>query len=320
MKPTTVILAVAAVIMVAGASFAYFYNPGTGFSVEYDSGTAEVTVTGAIPMEICYRVLSDTDVPDRIYLYLDEDYTGGLLSYSTQEKNLKSLKGLLSDRGYENVEFINAEDLAHLCSDASSAPSCAIIMTCGAVPDTVYPDDSNNGLLTWMDNGGTLWWCGPDIGMYRADANGECKETGNGYFGEDVNNSDKAYTVSEVSDISGFMDFVDCRAEYGLRSDYPGSRVIGLYGDYSALSVVSIGSGRAYIMGSFLNGLYVEDVYALADIIVCGITEDTVLKDSGTYHKGYGDGGFDITGTSSGDTVYLTAGKTVSVCGRAFVL
>ncbi len=320
MRAITVILAVTAVIMVMGASFAYFYNSGTDFSVEYDSGTAEVSVSGTLPEDIRYRVLSDTDVPGTLYLYLDADYTGDITSYRTQEKNLDSLKDMLSDRGYDSVEIIDAEGLAHLCSDVSAAADSAIMMTSGSIPETVYPDDSNNGLVTWMENGGTLWWCGPDIGLYRADADGGCTETESGYFGEYVNSSDTEYTVSDVSDVSEFMGYAACRADYGLRSDYPGSRVLGLYGDYSSLSVVSVGAGRVYVMGSVLDALYLEDLYALADMIVCGITEDTVLKDSGTYHKGYGGGSFSITGTASGDTIYLTAGKTVSVCGRSFVL
>lgn len=320
MRHFTVILAVTAVLMVAGANFAYFYDPGTEFSVEYDSGTADVSVSGTLPTDISYKVLSDTHVPDKLYFYLDPDYSGGLLSYRTQEKNLTSLKDMLADRGYDAVEIIDAEGLAQLCSDASAASVSGIFMTSGVLPDTVYPNDSENGILTWLSNGGTLYWCGPDIGSYRGDIEGKYVETGNGYFGDDVNSSESNYVVSEVSEVSDFMGFAACRAECGLKSDYAGSRVLGLYGDYSSFSVVPVGSGRAYVMGAFLNSLYVESFYTLADIIVCGITENTVLKDSGTYHKGFGSGSFSITGTSSGDVIYVSAGKTVSVCGQAFFL
>lgn len=321
MRSITVIIAVAAAIMVAGAAFAYCFDPNIGFSAEDKGGSTEVSVTGTLPSDIRYRVLSDTSVPERIYLYLDVDYTGGFVAYREQDKTLTSLKNLLSDRGYCSVEFADAERLAQLCSDVSAASSSGIVMMCGAIPDRIYPNDSENGLVTWLSNGGTLYWSGPDMGLYRADARGDNVKTSGGYFGDAVNNSDdKDCLVSKVSEIAGIMGFSSSRAEYGLRADYAGSKVLGLSDDYSSFSVVPVLAGRMYILGNYLQSLAVEDFYVFADIVACGIDEDTAVKDTGVYHKGYGKCSFTIDGTSVGDSVYVSAGKTVSVCGKLFIV
>ena len=321
MRAMAIILAVAAAVMVAGATFAYCFDSNIGFSVEDRGGSAEVTVTGTLPSDVRYRVLSDTSVPERIYLYLDADYTGGFVAYRDQDRTLTSLKNLLSDRGYCSVEFADAERLAQLCFDASAASSSGIVMMSGAVPDKIYPNDSENGLVTWLSNGGTLYWSGPDMGMYRADAHGDNVKTSGGYFGDAVNDSDdKDCLVSKVSDIAGVMGFSGSRAEYGLKADYAGSRVLGLYDDYSSFSVVPVLAGRMYILGNYLHSLTVEDFYVFADIVVCGIDEDTVVKDTGVYHKGYGKCSFTVDGVSAGDSIYVSAGKTVSVGGKLFLL
>jgi len=319
-RGAAVIMSVFAVFVIAGASFAYYYEPNIGFGLEDSGDGTEITVSGSLPADVRYRVFSDTATPERIYLFADPDYPGAFLPYRTQDKVLSSLKDLMSRRGYDGAELIDAERLAQLCSDPSAASCSGIVIMSGALPETIYPNDSENGLLTWLSNGGTLYWSGPDMGRFRALSNGQCIDTGNGYFGDGVNHSDDIYLVSETSDVAELMGFVSAEAQYGLRSDYPGSRVLGLHGEYSSLSVVHVSAGRVYILGSFLNSLYVEDFYTFADMMVIGITEDTVIKDSGIYHKGYGKGSFTIDGTSPGDTVYVSAGKATSVSGRLFRL
>ena len=321
MKAIPVILAVACAVMVVGAAVAYCYQPGTGFSVSDDgSGSATVSVSGTLPSEIAYRLLSGTEIPERIYLFLDPDYTGGFVSYRDQDKMLSSLKDMMSDRGYCTVEFIDSERLAQLCTDPSAAPHKGIMMISGAIPANVYPDVSNNGLETWMSNGGTVYWAGPDMGLYRADADGNNEKVeGGGRFGDAVNNSDdKPFLVGKASPIADAMGFACGHAEYGLKADYPGSVVLGLYDDYSSLSVVPAGLGRIYVLGCPMSSLDVESLYTYVDMIVCGITENTVVKDTGRMHKGYGNDSFTVSGIAAGDVLYVTSGKPVSVNGKVF--
>lgn len=322
MKAIPVVLAVACAVMVAGAAFAYCYQPDTGFSVSDDgTGNATVSVSGTLPAEVAYRLLSGTEIPERIYLFLDSDYTGGFVSYREQERMLSSFREMMCERGYHDTEFIDSERLAQLCSDSSEAPHRGIMMVCEAVPANIYPDVSDNGLEAWMANGGTLYWAGPDMGLYRADADGgNEKVEGGGFFGDAVNHSDdKSYSVSRETDISEAMGFACGHAEYGLKADYPGSVVLGLYDDYSSLSVVPAGLGRIYVLGCPMSSLDVESLYTYVDMIVCGITENTVVKDTGRMHKGYGNDSFTVSGIAAGDVLYVTSGKPVSVNGKVFL-
>ncbi len=323
MKAIAVILAVSCALMAAGAAVAYCYHPDTGFSVTEDgSGNATVSVSGSLPADVNYRLLSGTDIPERIYLYLDSDYSGGMVSYRDQDRMLSSIRDMMRECGYCNAEFIDSARLAQLCSTPSEAPKRAIMMISGAVPENVYPDDSNNGLETWMANGGTLYWAGPDMGLYRADAHRDnVKVEGGGRFGDNINNStEKPCLVGKSSDISRAMGFAGGHAEFGLKADYPGSAVIGLYDEYSSLSVVPAGAGRIFVLGCSMSSLDVESLYSYVDMVVCGINEDTVVKDTGSYHKGYGSGSFMVSGVSVGDVLYVTSGKPASVNGRAFLL
>lgn len=325
MRSLTIIFAISCVILVAGASFAYCFDSDTGFDAQYnDDGTVRITATGGLPAEIAYRVLSGTHTPERIYLYLDEDYCGSIVSYREQSRNLRAVETLLGNRGYDSVEYIGAERLAQLVGDASAASVSGIMMMSGSIPEAAYPDDSSNGLSLWMSNGGTVYWSGPDMGRFRALSGGECEEVSNGgMFGGYVNYATEGfYLVSESTEMSVVTGFVNNHAEYGLSTSYTDStmKILGLSGDYSSLSVVSVGAGRAYILGSNLSSLEVENLYSYADIIVSGITENTLVKETGSFSKKYGSSSCstDVT-VSAGDVVYITSGKPVTDKGKAFL-
>lgn len=322
MRHIAVILSVVCAIMVAGAAVAYCFQSDTSFSVTgNDDGTVSIRASGMLPEEVTYRLLSDTEVPDRIYMYLDEDYTGDLVSYRDQNRYLSSFMNLLSERGYRTAELVDAKRLALIVSDPSSASGSAVLFASGAIPETVYPSDSENMMEDWLDNGGTVYWAGPDMGRFRATSDGKTVEVpGGGVFGDGINvGPDEPCRVFETSDISEVMGFTDCYADFGLKRDYLGSKVLGLYDEYSSLSVVPVSAGRMYVLGERFSNLEVEQIYAFADIVVCGITENTSVKDSGSFHKGYGDHTERIdVAVTAGDTLYVTAGKPASFGGTAF--
>ena len=322
MRADILVLAIAALLLTGGAIAAYTYNPDIGFDayVNDDSDTV-IEITGTFPAEVAYRVLSNTSVPDRIYIFLDEKYPG-LTGYRDQRKTLTTFADMLSKRGYVSTEIIDSVKLAQIISDPSEAASSGLMMTGGAIPANIFPDDSDNGILTWISNGGTLYWSGPDIGMYR-DTGEECVQTSCTYFGTAMNyQPDKEYLVSDASEVAEFMEFSDKHAEYGLSADYSANptRMMGLYGDYSSLSVTGIGSGRVYLFGNYLDRYDIENLTAIADMVVCGITEDTVLVEKGMLSKEYGTQKFNIGSIAVGSTVYVTLGKPVTERGETFIL
>ena len=320
MKAVPIVLAIAAVILVAGAATAYAFNPQVGFTVSADAeGNAVIDVNGALPADLTYRILDGSDRPDRIYIFLDEKYPG-LQSYREQKRSLTTFEEMMSRRGYSEIEVIQVERLQELVNDPSAASTSGLVMTGGAIPDVIYPNDTDNGIRTWMANGGTLYWSGPDIGRFRDPGNGEeCKDLGAGMFGDSVNYAENdPYLVTKASDISVEMGFAGERAKFGLRADYAGSRVLGLYGDYSSLSVLPVDLGRLYLFGTNFDEYDVEAVSAIADIVVCGITESTTIIDSSSLSKGYGDQSFSIGKVDPGRCVYVTSGSPVSAKGRLF--
>ena len=322
MRADVIVLVIAALMLTGGAIGAYTYNPDIGFDAHVDDdGDTIIEITGKFPAEVAYRVLSDTSVPDKIYIFLDEKYPG-LTGFRDQKKTLTTLADMLSKRGYDNTEIIDSVKLAQIISDPSVAASSGLIMTGGSIPVNVFPDDSNNGILTWISNGGTLYWSGPDIGMYR-DTGEECVLTSCTYFGAAMNYQiDAEYLVSDASEVAEFMEFSDKHAEFGLSVNYSANptRIMGLYGDYSSLSVTEIGSGRVYLFGNYLDRYDIENLTAIADMVVCGITEDTVLVEKGMLSKEYGTQKYNIGSIAAGSTVYVTLGKPVTERGEAFVL
>lgn len=317
MKVSSIVLAVSIVILLGGAVSAYCFDDGTEMGIVIDSdGRAVMKIDGSMPAEATYRIMSGTHVPDRIYIYLDEDYTGGLVSYNTQEMFYDAVRSMLSDRGYDSVESIDAIGLAGIIDDPAIASSSGILFLSGAIPETVYPDDSSNMMLTWFGNGGTVYWSGPDIGMYRGLSDGSNEPAEGFIFGGDMNCSEEEEVyVRTHSEISSEMGFTNYRADYGLRADYDGtpSRILGLYDEYSSLSVVSIGSGRVYIQGHYLTDIEVENLASYLDMIVSGITENTVIEETGSFHKGRGQASFTSEASlDHGDIVYLSIGEPVS--------
>ena len=320
MRSVAIVLAIAAVMMAAGAAAAYSFNAQVGFTASADDdGDVIVDVTGALPTELTYRIMKDADRPDRIYIFLDENYPG-LQSYRDQRKSLTTFSEMMSRRGYENIEFIEADKLRTIVYDPSAAANSGLMMTGGAIPRDIYTSATDNGVRTWLANGGTLYWSGPDIGRFCDIGDGEeCKDYGTGMFGGSVNYTDgDPYLVTKATDISLEMGFAGERAKYGLVADYPGSRVLGLYDDYSSFSVLPVDSGRLYLFGTNFDEYDVEKVASIADYISAGITEKTEILESSELHKGYWDQTFNIGKVDAGDSVYITSGSPVSAKGRFF--
>ena len=316
MRSVIIVLAVSAVILAAGAATAYSFNPQVGFNASVDGdGDVIVDVNGAWPAELTYLVMENAERPDKICIFLDEKYPG-LQSFRAQKKSLTTFEEMMSRRGYDSIEFVELAGLKQILGDLSSAPGTGLMMTGGALPDDV----TQEAVRTWMESGGTLYWSGPDIGRFHDDGE-ETKDIGLGMFGTAVNYSlDDPYLVTEATDISLMMGFAGERARFGLASDYPGSRILGLYDDYSSLSVLPMDAGRLYLFGTNFDEYDVEKAASIADIIAAGITENTVIKDRGDLHKGYWDQTFDIGKVDPGSSVYITSGSPVSAKARCFFL
>jgi hypothetical protein len=91
--------------------------------------------------------------------------------------------------------------------------------------------------------------------------------------------------------------------------------------EFSSLSEVSLPSGgTVYIFGGGPASISFEQVSAFADMLVCGVTGDTVVKEKVYGQKGYGDLRSTINPIMSGDILFLRVGSPNTDYGAAILL
>ena len=314
-----VILAILTVFLLAGCAVIYCVdNDDYTATVNTDSGGVDYTISGFMPCDYTFKVYSNTDVPDRLYFYYDEDYEH-FYDIERQKTFFNDLERVLKARGFDEIQYVDANGLKGLIDDPSKTAGSELFLISGMIPDTIY-SATEMRLTEWMDNGGTVFWAGPEIGLYishtdgydEADNGRILKDHVNGGIQQDIR------TISELGYVTGFS--LNRHLQFGLEKDYPGAVCLSTCSDdYSSASVLKYSAGRIYIVGGDIMDSVITHHTALAEIIICGINENTVLKSTETFHKGYGDtsGTFDCP-VVSGDVVLLTIGKPYSSWARAY--
>ena len=281
---------------------------------DYDvalSSSGDFTISGFMPAEYSYRVYTGSDVPEHLYIYLDSGYSS-FFNYYKQKEFSEGLTLLLKNRGYGTVSYVDASQLPDVLSNADDS---AVMFVSGSLPDTVTLD----AVITYMENGGCVYWSGPDIGSYVSHK-GSCDETDDGYFGEYVNDKDDEQ-VKAIADIGRSIGLSLDELTYGLGLDCPDSEVLSTYGEkHSSLSVVPVGEGRIFVFGTNLSEVSINVESAVAELIICGIGEDTEITSSGSGHKGIGDAKGSIEIGPDAELVIFSIGKPYSAWAKVFDL
>ena len=262
------IFAVFAVLLVIGCWNVYFNeHQSYGVSLNGDG----FTVTGP-PSEYRYSVYSDTDVPDKLYLYLDERYPSDLNSYYQQSEFLGVLKKMLEDRGMKDIQYVDADSLKDVLTG-----DCAVFFVSGNLPDTVYDGTDTCIMVQWLKTEGKVFWTGPEFGRYVASTNG-ITDLGEGLFGGKVcSEKDKyGYTHSEMYQYTT-VRLDDCT--YGLSTDIPDSLPLGYVTDdgYSAVSVAKLYASSVTVFGGNIAATetvleVLTDRTYCSEIVVSGLT------------------------------------------------
>ena len=258
-----------------------------------------------------------------MYFYLDKDYKSDFNDYYTQSEYFSVMKQMLERRNYCSVEYVDAKGLVSVMSD----PDAAVLFVSGALPDTVHGE--NDSLFKkWMDLGGTVYWCGPEIGRYVSSTDG-VKDLGSekGFFGGKVNTDEKdAHAYNE----SAMFRYTHTRYDgslYGIKADAENSLPLAYVSDsgYSSVSAVKLFNGNAIIFGG--NIATTETVYNVlmdrtycADLMICGLT----YRSSGLYSgngtvNGSVSGSFKIS-VSEDMTFFIAAGEPSSHWAKAIEL
>lgn len=274
MKITAIsaILVVFLVFTSIGCVFIYFGNGGNyqASASLTDNGTVSYSLSGDAT-QYRYSVFSDTSLPDKIYFYLDDSYPVFLNDYYTQSEFFSVMKQMLERRGYSSVDYVDTENLPIVMEQ----PNIGIFFITGALPDIVVDDGS---FCEWMENGGTVYWTGPEIGRYVLTKD-SLVDNEKGFFDGNVNNDEEsiyAYNETEMFTYTE-MRYDDCL--YGLKVDQPNSLCVSYCSEegYSSVSVAKLFNGNAIIFGDNIAATnkisqVLSDRTCCADLIICGLT------------------------------------------------
>ena len=277
------VLALFTVFILVGCAYVDCNGNGTYQATAGIDGDGTVSYTLSGPSsEYRYSVFSDTDVPEKVYLYLDETYASDFNNYYIQSEFFGVMKQMLERRGCASVEYADAQKLKDVMTEYGSA----VFFVSGALPDTVYNGNDSDPFCVWMDNGGTVYWTGPEIGRYVSTPSG-VTDRGTGFFGGDVNTDGSVYGYTE-SEMFTYTGMRNDDVLYGLRVDQPDSKVLSFVSDdgYSAVSVAKLRNGNVTVFaGNIATTENVSQVLlnrtCCADLLICGLTYTSEGLDCG---------------------------------------
>ena len=287
MRPSamSVILVLLSVFLLIGCIFVY-HNGGGDYqaSAEMNSdGKISYSLSGNAT-EYRYSVFSDTSLPDKLYLYLDGSYASEFNNHYIQSEFFGVLKQMLERRNYSSVEYVDADGLIAVMNEYGSA----VFFVSGALPDTIYDGDVNDSLFkTWMENGGKVFWSGPEIGRYVSTKNGVI-DKGTGFFGGNVNNDKDSLYGYDESEMFRYTEIRNDDCLYGLKKDQADSIAISFVSDngYSTLSVAKMFNGNITVFGGNIattenvSQVLLDRTYC-ADTIIYGLTYQSEGLDCG---------------------------------------
>ncbi|MCQ2070369.1 MAG: hypothetical protein MJZ68_04500 [archaeon] len=236
--------------------------------------------------------------PERLYIYTDPDYDRfyseacsisgdrAFPSYADQKSFAEEIALSLKVRGFRDVSTVDDEGLADILKETVESPSkLGLLVSSFSLPSTVYSGGSDDLLMKWIRNGGSLYWAGSEIGKIYKDSDGLHKVDGNQtlFFGKDgvLNTSYERpteYVSTEVVDNMLFKALaLRCgNTKFGLNiNGMDGIQAGFVQNGHATVSIVSIGKGSICIVGGINNMEQRDD---LCQTIASGITGKTVVE------------------------------------------
>lgn len=351
MKLKTDLIALIAVILIAavvvGEYYTYAGTPDRDASASLYGDEISYSVSSDGSDE--YRaVLTDTGgyaSATQVYIWedplYDDNYSdacsaadGAEPYYMEESYYAEQILEYLEIRGFTNASVIGSDELETIVSDTSGASGIAIIVISYELPYTVYDGTDSSTILTWIQNGGTLYWMGSEIGRFYSDADGNLVEVeGNTaalFVGSEVTvncaDSDKdSYAAEGYADGEELTDALQLRT--GSTCFAIGTEGLSTYlqlgyakDGYSSITFAGVGNGYVCVIG---GGFDIDQLDDLAQLIVAGITPGTELLtvEQGKVTRGTVEGTIDLTSynyTQSQLRLYIYLGGTYANYGEAF--
>ena len=292
------VVAIFAFIILIGQSMIYVANPyHCDMHVERIGSEVEVQIDTNYSLGYTINSLRTDSMSyiESYAIFYDESYpvNGDLAAILDAIKRLQ----LCFSNDNTPTSIINATDLQKMMSDGKK--STAILFMTGTLPEDVYNGSSSSLILTWLENGGIMYWLHGKLGTSYAQRDGELKY---------VEDSDQLF-FGNNNVINGFTDhvftknLVDDSLTYRLGIYYGEttngvdcSRLTSPYlaldyndGTYSAVTLIKYfnGDGIIGVFGGELKyeGVPTSSMASVAQTIVSKLSYDTTLID---YRTGSG--------------------------------
>ncbi len=333
-----IVAALILAVVLIGEVYIYTFNADATYSVDSEITSDSFTYKVHSNISNCYDVvLSDngSSAPLRgYYLYYDSTYASNLKDVDQpigstkldQEYYVSQLRYQLSNRGVE-VTTVNAEELGKAIANDISGNTCGkgLICVSGALPDTVYIGNSSDPILTWIKNGGCLYWVGGLIGSCYSTTDGivnvtadyqsmflmssDCLNTGN---------TDKAYSEITVNDYKSALSLSGNSVKYGVNTYAltTGYLAVGFFEEeYSSITFVKNGNGTVCVVaGDYSNAQRAD----LAQVIAAHLCSESkiIIHESGSVTRGTATGTSPVSSATGYRSAYIYLGGYFLEYGR----
>lgn len=327
-------VAVCAVVVI-GEMYAYLPN-SYGYSSDAEMGADGINYTledrGSSEFDAILLDNGDYEAPKEVYIYFDDGYESAVnedvpvevgAQKMTQEYYIDQLVKVLEYRGMSDVTIMDAAGLASALESDIGSEACsgkALVICAGAIPDTVITVEGAGPLVTWISQGGSLYWTGNVIGRYVSTQDGLVRADLSGILvGTDSFNEQDTNAYEDASDLRWMFSYEHNRLMYAPDLSDSGRQWLAAgYGDgtYSSTTFVSMGEGQVCIVAGEYNSKQIRD---LAISIVSGLcyASEVVDYNHGTV-SGSASGTMAVPSEHGNLRLYLYLGGYFCVYGRGY--
>ena len=338
-KKTAFLIAVTVILslaIVSGEILTYCVNTHSYDSdAEFSYGTVSYSVSSN-GSDVYSAVLFDNGAMEpvsKLYIYVDESYDRYLedvlkkdsVQYFEEQYYAEQIQKALKFRGFDDVTLIDSDGLTEMIGSTLSDPiGIGLFVTSYSLPSGIYTGTSGDRIFSWIDNGGSLYWTGSEIGRYYRDSDGMHRVSDNQmlFFGSECVNTDSGLAHATSSIDNGFREALSLKnsgMEFALNtSGLTDSLSIGYSENgYSSISFVKHGSGMICVMGTMPEIMTQLD--DTAQIIASGVTYDSkiIRCDSGKVTRSTVSRIVDFNVTLDVH-IYIYIGGTYTVYGRSY--
>lgn len=326
-KKCVIATIVVCAILIVGELYAYIPNDRYDSSVSLNGNLVSYEVSSSRPVQHSVILLDNTDYQaiDTLYIYRDSGYKV-YMSESDMSYFYERLEPTLNVKGFHNIIYVDTDGLYSLLGNDPIGKG--MLLPTGAIPILTNPGDDINKLLSWISNGGSLYWSYGIIGskisypdrIENADYYNILINDGVKFVGNKSANKEDEYGArllfsleQSCIDNSPICSTItaDCKG-FGFND-----------GNGYAVTSIQKEKGQITIFGGTIDRLDSKQLRDISTIIGSGLSVFTdmhkIQSNTGSFN-GKLNGSFDITDYNQNTVVYINLGGNYSVYSARHVV